>query len=46
MGDARALEVTLNYVSASSPAPVVYLTNPPDAPARESIEVRTLAFFE
>lgn len=39
MGGPQALEVTLNYISASSPEPVVHVSKPPAGKPRDSTEV-------
>lgn len=39
MGDPQALEVTLNYVAASSPVPVVHVSEPPAGEPRDSTEI-------
>ena len=39
MSDPQPLEVTLNYVSTSSPEPVVYVSKPPAGEPRDSTEV-------
>ena len=40
------VEATLSYLADMPERPAYYLYEPPpDAPPRESVEVRTLAFF-